>query len=88
MKTILVAILALVSTTAAFALPNPAAVNCKRFGGINSIVNTSRGQSGLCTFSDKSECGDWAFYRNQCSPGDCAKWDSEHNVCAQPIKSK
>jgi len=86
MKKAAVTAFAFVLTQTAFASPNPAAVHCERFGGKNSIVQTSRGESGLCTFEDKSVCGDWAFFRSECAAGLCKTWDSENNKCAERIK--
>jgi hypothetical protein len=50
-------------------LANPASVNCVNKGGNSEIRTNSDGsQTGYCTFPDGSECEEWAFYRNQCSP--------------------
>jgi len=50
------------------ALPNPASVYCEEQGGISGIRTNSDGsQIGYCTFSDGTECEEWAYYRGECS---------------------
>jgi uncharacterized protein len=52
------------------ALPNPASVYCEGQGGRLEIrSDASGGQWGTCLFSDGSECEEWAFYRQECMPG-------------------
>jgi len=52
------------------ALPNPASVYCEGQGGRLDIrADASGGQWGACLFSDGSECEEWAFYRQECKPG-------------------
>jgi putative hemolysin len=52
-------------------LPNPASVNCKQKGGeLELRQDASGGISGICHFTDGSECEEWAYFRNECSPGD------------------
>lgn len=52
-------------------LPNPASVYCEENGGKLEIrEDESGGQVGYCLFEDGSECEEWAFYREACSPGD------------------
>ncbi len=51
-------------------MPNPAAVYCEEHGGTVEIRTAADGsQSGVCKFPDGSECGDWAYYRGECAPG-------------------
>jgi putative hemolysin len=51
-------------------LPNPASVYCEAQGGTLEIVTAADGsQSGVCHFSDGSQCDEWAYYRGECSPG-------------------
>ncbi|MEW5803922.1 MAG: DUF333 domain-containing protein [bacterium] len=50
-------------------LPNPAAVYCKENGGTYEIRTAADGsQSGVCIFSDGTECDGWAYYRGECEP--------------------
>lgn len=50
-------------------LANPASVNCEEKGGQLEIVTVADGsQSGVCKFSDGSECEEWAFFRGECQP--------------------
>jgi len=52
-------------------LPNPASVYCEEQGGTLEIRTAADGsQSGVCVFSDGSECDEWAFYRGECQPGE------------------
>ena len=51
-------------------LANPASVHCEEQGGTLDIRNSDGGQVGICVFDDGSECEEWAFYRDECSPGD------------------
>jgi putative hemolysin len=51
-------------------IPNPASVFCEEQGGISEIVTAADGsQSGVCKFSDGSQCDEWAFFRGECAPG-------------------
>ncbi|MFA6254908.1 MAG: DUF333 domain-containing protein [Patescibacteria group bacterium] len=50
-------------------IANPASVNCEQKGGTVEIKTADDGsQSGICKFSDGSECDEWAFYRGECQP--------------------
>jgi putative hemolysin len=52
-------------------LANPAAVYCEEQGGKGEIRTDPAGnQYGVCIFDDGSECGQWAFFRGECKPGD------------------
>jgi hypothetical protein len=57
-------------------MPNPASVNCTEKGGTLEIRTESAGQYGVCKFPGGSECEEWAFFRGECKPGDCATWES------------
>jgi putative hemolysin len=58
------------SSSAEVGIPNPAAVYCEEQGGRAEIRTTADGgQYGICIFPDGSECHEWAFYRDECSPG-------------------
>lgn len=55
--------------TAAF-LPNPASAYCEANGHRLEIRTAADGsQSGVCIFTDGSECDEWAYYRGECGPG-------------------
>jgi putative hemolysin len=50
-------------------LPNPASVFCEEQGYKLEIRTTADGsQSGVCIFSDGSECDEWAYFRGECKP--------------------
>lgn len=52
-------------------IPNPASVFCEENGGTVDIrTNEDGSQVGYCLFEDGSECEEWAYYRNECKPGD------------------
>jgi len=52
-------------------MPNPASVYCEQNGGkLEFRQDASGGVSGVCIFPDDSECDEWAYFRNECKPGD------------------
>ncbi len=58
------------ATTPAANLANPASVYCEQNGGKLDIRSDAAGnQSGVCLFPDGSQCDEWAYLRNECSPG-------------------
>lgn len=59
----------IVSPIASVGIPNPAAVFCIEQGGKLDIRKTPEGDVGYCTFEDKSECEEWAFFRGECKKG-------------------
>lgn len=51
-------------------IANPASVNCRNKGYKSEIITSSDGsQYGVCIFSDKSQCEEWAYFRNECQIG-------------------
>jgi len=48
-------------------IANPASVYCEEQGGTLDL------ESGMCRFSDGSECEEWAFFRGECQPGQSAE---------------
>jgi putative hemolysin len=44
-------------------IANPASVYCEEQGGTLDL------ESGMCTFSDGSQCEEWAFFRGECAAG-------------------
>ncbi len=55
-------------------IANPASVFCGENGGKLEIITAEDGgQSGMCKFSDGSECEEWAFQRGECKMGDSQK---------------
>lgn len=53
------------------ALPNPASVYCEQNGGkVDLRADASGAVAGACMFPDGSECGEWAYFRGECKPGD------------------
>ena len=52
-------------------VPNPASAFCEEQGGrLELRAEDSGGQVGICLFEDGSECEEWAFYRDECQPGE------------------
>jgi putative hemolysin len=50
-------------------LPNPASVFCEQQGYKLEIRTVDDGsQSGVCIFTNGSECDEWAYYRGECAP--------------------
>ncbi|MBN2046084.1 MAG: DUF333 domain-containing protein [Anaerolineales bacterium] len=71
-------------------MPNPASVFCEEQGGKVEIRTQKDGsQNGVCVFDDGSECDEWAFYREECRPGDFfpAESSSELLRIHRPMKS-
>lgn len=59
------------SPTPELNMPNPASVNCEQNGGKLELRQDALGGiAGVCVFPDGSECDEWAFFRNECQPGD------------------
>jgi putative hemolysin len=52
-------------------IPNPASVFCEENGGTLVLRSDTAGNvQGICIFLDGSECDEWAYYREECKPGD------------------
>lgn len=52
-------------------MPNPASVHCEQNGGkLELRQDDSGGVFGVCIFTDGSECEEWAYFRDECKPGD------------------
>jgi len=50
-------------------MPNPAAAYCQKQGYTSEIRTAADGsQSGVCKFTDGTECDEWAYFRRDCSP--------------------
>jgi putative hemolysin/predicted secreted protein len=50
-------------------MPNPAAAFCQQQGYTSEICTATDGsQSGVCKFPDGTECDEWAYFRQECSP--------------------
>ena len=52
------------------AIGNPASIFCSDNGGTLEIRSKDAGEYGVCMFGDGSECGEWAYFRGECSVGD------------------
>src|SRR5450756_584944 len=58
------------ATISSLSIANPAAAFCQQKGYRDELITNSDGsQSGVCVFSDGSQCDDWAFLRGECGPG-------------------
>jgi hypothetical protein len=72
------------------ARPNPAYVYCIENGGVIETRKDSQGnEDGVCIFdvdASRSECGQWSFFRGECSPGHCKVWTVESNSCLVPME--
>lgn len=49
-------------------LANPASKNCIDLGGRLDIVSSAKGEIGICTFADGSQCEEWDLFRGRCQP--------------------
>lgn len=73
----------------AFALPNPASVNCVKKGGKSVIIKNT----GLCVFADDTFCEEWAFFKKKCKKGETKLPEklSQNNAkqyCSENIDNK
>jgi putative hemolysin len=51
-------------------MPNPASVYCEQNGGkLDLRQDAASGVAGVCLFPDGSECDEWAYFREECKPG-------------------
>ena len=51
-------------------MANPASVYCYKQGYELEVRTDANGnQVGVCVFPDGSECEEWAYFRNKCTPG-------------------
>lgn len=63
-KLALISTAALMASTAAFAMPNPASVFCEKLGGTSEIVTErSGGELGLCRLKNGNLIEEWTLYR-------------------------
>ena len=59
------------SPTSPADMPNPASVFCEENGGTLELrSDASSAVQGVCVFQDGSECDEWAFFHDECKPGD------------------
>lgn len=59
------------SSTPQMNMPNPASVFCEQNGRkLELRQDALGGVAGVCIFLDGSECDEWAYFRNECKPGD------------------
>jgi putative hemolysin len=57
--------------TPAANMANPASVYCEQNGGKLDLRQDASGSAvGICIFTDRSECDEWAYFRGECKPGD------------------
>jgi len=77
---------------AGVSIANPASVNCVNNGGKLKILENDKGQYGICTLPDGTECDEWAYYREECPKkqnnascreqnGECCKGIGENISC-------
>ena len=45
---------------------NPATVACMQAGGTPGVVQTDKGEQGMCTLPSGLVCEEWAFFRGEC----------------------
>jgi putative hemolysin len=48
------------------AMSSPATAACTRAGGTPSVVQTDKGEQGMCTLPSGLVCEEWAFFRGEC----------------------
>jgi len=51
-------------------LANPASVYCEEQGGTLEMREEEGGTAGYCIFKDGSECEEWAYFNEECVPGE------------------
>jgi len=56
-------------------IANPAAIMCQELGYKYEIVDTSKGQIGICVMPNGQRCNGWKFYSGECGV--------EFNYCTQ-----
>lgn len=57
-------------------LANPASVHCLEMGYERETRKDSQGgEYGVCMFPDGTECSEWAYFREECKPGDTELWE-------------
>jgi len=61
-------------------IANPASVYCEEHDGRLEIRDEAGGQVGYCTFSNGTECEEWAFYRGECPNEESAQDEEKVNV--------
>ncbi|MDD5341266.1 MAG: DUF333 domain-containing protein [Patescibacteria group bacterium] len=54
-------------------IANPASDECVVAGAKIEMYTNDSGQFGICVFSDKSICDEWALFRKECKQGQCLK---------------
>ena len=69
-----------INTDTAPQLANMASVNCIDHNGSLTIIDTNEGQIGICTFSNGTQCEEWAYYRGDCVEG-CTKNETDKSCC-------
>jgi len=72
---LVVIILLIFFTNLSFALPNPAAVYCEKLGYEYQIIDTEKGQEGLCVISNNLKLNAWDFFKG--------KVGKEYSYCAK-----
>jgi putative hemolysin len=51
-------------------MANPASVYCEEHDGTLEIRTDADGNEyGVCMFEDGTECEEWAYFRDECQPG-------------------
>jgi putative hemolysin len=48
------------------AMANPASAACTQAGGTLTMVQTDKGEEGMCTLPSGVVCEEWAFFRGEC----------------------
>ena len=69
-------------------MANPASVYCEQNGGkLDMRQDSSGGVSGVCVFTDGTECDEWAYFRNECKPGDSLAIPTPSITTTPPIET-
>jgi hypothetical protein len=56
-------------------------VHCEQNGGkLELRTDASGGVAGVCILPDGSECDEWAYYRQECQPGDSQAYPEPTSV--------
>lgn len=69
-------------------IANPASVYCKEQGGTLRIEENEKGQYGVCTLPDGTECEEWVYFRGECPKEEAKEEQKEETKSPNLLKWK
>ena len=66
------------------AMANPAAAACTQAGGTPGLVQTDKGEKGMCTLPSGLVCEEWVFFRGECVAAPSAPVGGDKPPSASP----